>query len=655
MADADPEVSPLLHDASAGKVSLLIGTVSNSPFEVQVSENALIEDVKKQIHVIRGIPPDEQRLLLNQEELSDGSCWIGNLGIGKGTVLHLVLKLPAPLEPDLVALMEKHGLTEADQQALRKEGVVDIATFVTLPDDEIMLSGIDVVARRQTKLLEDREAAVISHVEELRSQVQRLLDDAGMSSAGRDAVRPIATLDTLKDLSIQHMADRFQLGIMDRKKLEKFAQSQRVQQMQPVPMRIVMTELQRQAQRQNEVDRMRAQVRKRRHEVWQRNAAKMANSASVSEGIPIPLAAQTLCDLCTRHGLTQADMQQLQDEGLDSIDGFLMMTDHDFQASGIDIVARREAKRVNDQLAAQKHHMLDLKKQAQALLDEAGLTGPGREALRQVASLEQLKRLRSEQLARMGLGIVDRQMVLAFCATSRVRELTPVPIATILTELEWDVKRAQEEESQRILEDQKQREMERLVAEETERRIAAQLEADRAQRIHEENARQALAMELAALPQLSDIEYARMYTLFCCCVRNKPRLRWRRELNGKPNGDLTQPERDFLDNENQRRAAAIKKHGCQIRTSNINAFLGVATLFAAIVVMSFVEDPMGADALVCGMGFAAVGFLLCGALFAMFDPPDDDPGGPMMLLVFLDTMAFVFFMAFLMALNVEYM
>lgn len=456
--DADAaEVSPLMHDASTGVVSLQIGTVSSTPFAIQVSERALIEDVKKQIHAVKGIPPDEQRLLLKQEELIDGSCCIGDLGIDKGTALHLVLKLPAPLDPSLVVLMEKCGLTDADQQLLRKEGVVDAATFVTLPDEELMLSGIDVVARRQAKLLKDREAAAISHIEELRDQVQHLLDDAGLSSTGRDAVRSIGTLDALKSLTIRQMAAEFQLGIMDRKKLEQFAQSNRVQQIQPAPMRIVMTELQRQERRQSEVDRLRAQVQKRRSEMWQRNAARAALDKVASEGVPIPPAARTFAGICARHGLTQGDMQQLQAEGLNSIDAFVMMTDHDFEASKIDIAARREAKRLNDQLAAQRQHVVDLKQQAQALLDEAGLSGPGREALRSVTSLEQLKRLRSEGMAKMGLAIVDRQMVLEFCTTSRVRNMPPVPIATVLTEVEWDAKRAQEEESQRILKIQKQR------------------------------------------------------------------------------------------------------------------------------------------------------------------------------------------------------
>ena len=61
------------------------------------------------------------------------------------------------------------------------------------------------------------------------------------------------------------------------------------------------------------------------------------------------------------------------------------------------------------------------------------------------------------EMAKMGVAIVDRQMVLEFCTTSRVRNMPPVPIATVLTEVEWDAKRAQEEESQRILKDQKQR------------------------------------------------------------------------------------------------------------------------------------------------------------------------------------------------------
>ena len=141
------------------------------------------------------------------------------------------------------------------------------------------------------------------------------------------------------------------------------------------------------------------------------------------------------------------------------------------------------------------------------------------------------------------------------------------------------------------------REQERLTIEETERRVAEQTHAARAQQMREENARQAIATELASLPELQPTDYATMYTLLCCCVRGKPRLRRRRELLAKSEASLVQPEREFLVAEDQRRVEAIKKYKCNICGSNVSAMITIASLIAGIVWLQY--DDENVSVLVC--------------------------------------------------------
>ena len=108
--------------------------------------------------------------------------------------------------------------------------------------------------------------------------------------------------------------------------------------------------------------------------------------------------------------------------------------------------------------------------------------------------------------------------------------------------------------------------------------------------MREENARQAIATELASLPELQPADYAKMYTLLCCCVRGKPRLRRRRELLAKSEASLVQPEREFLVAEDQRRVEAIKKHIDLICFSNVYVMIAIVSFVAGVVFIYADED-----------------------------------------------------------------
>ena len=122
----------------------------------------------------------------------------------------------------LVAAMEAHGLTQAEQRQLYEEGVVDVHIFASLRDADFEASGIDIKARRRDK----GGTALESHTE--LEQVQQLLDEVGLSAQGREAARHIHTLHAMRQLDLTAMA-KLGLKLVDRRKLEKFCQSDRVQ------------------------------------------------------------------------------------------------------------------------------------------------------------------------------------------------------------------------------------------------------------------------------------------------------------------------------------------------------------------------------------------------------------------------------------------
>eukprot|EP01045_Picozoa_sp_COSAG04_P008830 COSAG04_NODE_498_length_13385_cov_46.317853_4_plen_399_part_00 len=197
---------------------------------------------------------------------------------------------PSELGARLVAAMAAHGLTEAEQRQLHGEGVVNVKEFEKLCDDDFDLSGIDIAARRQEKLERDRaaaearhaqaivdrdarvrrqrEAAAAKHARELQDQVQGVLDRAGLTEQGREAVRHLGDLDALRWLDKQGMAE-IGLNITDRRKLEELCNSDKVQQAQmPVLEEVaVLEELHMEevmTAPEREVRRAEAQARKRR-------------------------------------------------------------------------------------------------------------------------------------------------------------------------------------------------------------------------------------------------------------------------------------------------------------------------------------------------------------------------------------------------------
>eukprot|EP01047_Picozoa_sp_COSAG01_P006040 COSAG01_NODE_215_length_21709_cov_141.101217_17_plen_102_part_00 len=73
-----------------------------------------------------------------------------------------------------------------------------------------------------------------------------------------------------------------------------------------------------------------------------------------------------------------------------------------------------------DTRAAQARHTARLREQAQALLDEAGLSEAGRQAMNSsgVDSLDKLRSLdRFEEMGALGLGIADRRLLGEFIET----------------------------------------------------------------------------------------------------------------------------------------------------------------------------------------------------------------------------------------------
>ena len=164
----------------------------------------------------------------------------------------------------LVSAMAVHGLTQEEQRRLlTKERVRDVAAFALLRDEDFFLTGIDIRARRREQLVRDRAAAKARHQTrkkaregKMRSQVQGLLDSAGLSAEGRKAARALHDLDALRGLDRARMT-KLGLDVADRNKLKAFCQTDEVLQA-AVPARVqppwedpeVSTEPRRQAIRQ---------------------------------------------------------------------------------------------------------------------------------------------------------------------------------------------------------------------------------------------------------------------------------------------------------------------------------------------------------------------------------------------------------------------
>eukprot|EP01045_Picozoa_sp_COSAG04_P019878 COSAG04_NODE_1972_length_5105_cov_1.690571_3_plen_588_part_00 len=164
----------------------------------------------------------------------------------------------------LASAMSVHGLTQEEQRRLRtKERVRDVAAFALLHDEDFFLAEIDIRARRREQLVRDRAAAKARHQTrkkaregKMRSQVQGLLDAAGLSAEGRKATSALPDLDALRGLDRARMT-KLGLDVADRHKLKAFCQTDEVLQA-AVPARVqppwedpeVSTEPRRQAIRQ---------------------------------------------------------------------------------------------------------------------------------------------------------------------------------------------------------------------------------------------------------------------------------------------------------------------------------------------------------------------------------------------------------------------
>ena len=62
------------------------------PIELEVEVSDDINQVKNQIHLLKGIPPDQQRLVFIGKELN-GDRTLSDYNINKESVLHLILCL----------------------------------------------------------------------------------------------------------------------------------------------------------------------------------------------------------------------------------------------------------------------------------------------------------------------------------------------------------------------------------------------------------------------------------------------------------------------------------------------------------------------------------------------------------------------------------
>eukprot|EP01047_Picozoa_sp_COSAG01_P066236 COSAG01_NODE_9103_length_2554_cov_1.459063_4_plen_321_part_00 len=77
-------------------------------------------------------------------------------------------------DQELRAMMAAHGLPVREQQQLVGEGVLSVEDFGWLCDADFLLSGIDIVQRRQEKLERDQQEANSAHAAALRVQVMAL-------------------------------------------------------------------------------------------------------------------------------------------------------------------------------------------------------------------------------------------------------------------------------------------------------------------------------------------------------------------------------------------------------------------------------------------------------------------------------------------------
>lgn len=208
------------------------------------------------------------------------------------------------------------------------------------------------------------------------------------------------------------------------------------------------------------------------------------------EAPPEPLDS-ALVTAMEKHGLTEAEQRQLHGEGVVDVETFAAVRDEDFALSGIDINARRQEKLQRDRAAAEARHAAAVAQrdervrreraaataayeraayeQTQGLLDAAGLSPQGREVVRALRELEELRRLDLAGMAELGLNLVDRQKLEAFCTGQRVQQSTaPVLQQVDVEELTMEEVMTEPERLRREAHAEQQR-RQRQEAEETRR------------------------------------------------------------------------------------------------------------------------------------------------------------------------------------------
>ena len=158
---------------------------------------------------------------------------------------------PAPLSPGsaraaLRVKMEQHGLTPREQEALIAEGVASAEMFSMLRDEDFRMSGIDIATRRaekaekdlqmrkeqaereraiaETRAAQQQAEAAAERAMVLRAQVQNILSEMDLSSAGRALLVSMDSVEELCKLDLNTM-QQMGMGIMDRRRLSDFVLS----------------------------------------------------------------------------------------------------------------------------------------------------------------------------------------------------------------------------------------------------------------------------------------------------------------------------------------------------------------------------------------------------------------------------------------------